>query len=1620
MARTESKIKLGFYPTPPPVIKAIAPYLKAKNRDATFRVLDPCAGDGKALSLLASEMTARHERERGRYADCTISTWAIEPQAHLARQAMDLVDHLLQCSFFTTTLSSGDAADHGWQLAYVNPPYDEDNETGGNGTRRTRLEVSFLQRVTERLCAEGILVFVIPQPILRRAARHLASYYDNLVCYRFPDAMWRPPNQDQEISMYDQFKQIILIGCRRSESVPPEPDVVKQIAAWSSMGTQLAPIPPEPPPHSTFEVPNAPPIELRYFFKGSFDPDGAARAIGQFSQKTRRPTAGVWASDDYWTARLPNPRKAPLSVGHPLQKFKRGYLAVFAAAGIADRTVLEDAEGRRILVKGRTRKTSHYFQSDDGMEVTEKVTDRFESSLQCMDLDTGDLIVVQTGSDSSVPWGVEYESMTMAEFLKSFGPSLMQQVMQLNAPRYCHHSQVPWARQAFEKVLRKPLGKQVETVLAQVHALVNRWREGDIEEEALLSRIAEIAEMASGKTYIAIVTAFIADLYACGCVDLKTPATKVLDLFPAVVLSPPIMARKWKREIEQTIPNARVVIVERFGPARDQDDEDDEEEHEEPTSQSALSNAADEYRQFDPEFAGLSLGTVGCVDRVVERITDELGTWRKHYDEARAQGRTPPDKPCHVLIVTFSTAKLTPQWLPLYRMRVARSIDRETGLLRLRKDSKGQPFALPCCPHCFRPIKGPRRVQQQLKAHDGYLERILERDKLREERRRLGQQLGLRLNGAQERMQRYLDQLPSYRRLLKEYEDLKLGRAAAYSPEYTACEARLMAYLGHLRETNPRYRTLVARRDRVALALEAHQQAEQANLATLDELQAEASEERLQAEQAQVSVREKARKSVKTLLEKCEKRIEQFLNQHMLENDDYRAIIVALDTGLRALQLECRARIEAYLERLSSSDEEYQRGLRELDRIREEFVRQEHRLALYEEEAPHPLAVYLNEQEMQGTKDHRVQRVCQECGEPLWQYVPKKPKHWAPYSVLDALPKRQTVRSVGGRALTQVIGSRKLQGLALPSRDFSPACVRTTYKRRYPIADYIRKHYKGFFKLLIADEAHEGADGTALDFARQSLANACGRMLALTGTLSNGYASSLFRLFYLMLKLVRQQFQYEDMERWIDLHGKRQMVQKSRYETPPTGTGSDSKRKLKPGMPVYKEIAGFDPAGMGKVARCSTFTELKEVVPNLVGYHEYVHIVKMGPLLGPAYSQFEAESTAALGQMLSAGDNSGLSPWFYAMLYYPNMPWLGWQCRTKYGVVFGEAPALPEDMVYPLERDLIDYVQQQHLKGLSVLVYSENTGTYDVLPRLKKLLETKVRGRGGRKLKVAILRSNSTKKTIDREEWLNRQVEAGVDVLLCNPRLVKVGLDLLHFPRIVYMSFPRSTSDLRQSARRSLRPGQTVDVEVVYMTYLGTMALRLLHHMARKTQVSLMVEGNVSGEGLVKLGAQEEEEEGDVIAQMARQMIEALEHGGAIDQEKEAEELQEMFRQAAELEQQQNQAVGDEDELPQLVMEEIKTVPLSSSSRMIDLEAPDGQSADAPERVLELPTGSANAEQRESETPNEDEMMTIVPISITDDPWADPIVAQATADLWAATRARFGVKLPRPRRRSRK
>src|SRR5579859_5406952 len=269
MSRLEAKAKLLYYRTPEVIVEAIARYL-ALPTFATARLLDPCAGTGTALALLAQRLKEHFETSQPAYSrsgGLTLETYGIEPELLRAREAFRCLDRCLQASFFSTTLSNGESSDSGWQSLFLNPPYDTDAEITEKG-RKTRLEVNFLHRATDKLCPEGVLIWIVPQASLKPAAKFLASHYEDLTCVRFPDILWQPDAEKAEqVSLYEQFHQVVLFAHKRRYSIPPREETIQMIQGWASAGTELRTLPLEVrmPDMPTYFLPRAKTTELRHF-----------------------------------------------------------------------------------------------------------------------------------------------------------------------------------------------------------------------------------------------------------------------------------------------------------------------------------------------------------------------------------------------------------------------------------------------------------------------------------------------------------------------------------------------------------------------------------------------------------------------------------------------------------------------------------------------------------------------------------------------------------------------------------------------------------------------------------------------------------------------------------------------------------------------------------------------------------------------------------------------------------------------------------------------------------------------------------------------------------------------------------------------------------------------------------------------------------------------------------------------------------------------------------------------------------------------------------------------------------------------------------------------------------
>ena len=339
--RLAAQAKAGYYPTPECVVDMIADLIHTpsgsyyRNRE-TLRILDPCCGAGDAAAQLAERLDRPNT--------VPIETYGVELHRDRAVEAGRRLDRALAADLFQTSI--GTVA---FGLAYLNPPYDWDSED-------KRVEHAFLTRSTRHLVDGGLLVFIVPRQRLAVSARYLSTHYGRMQCWAFPE----PERQ--------AFDQVVLMGYRKTDPVPDAP-AEKRVLEWA-FG--------EPEPLRSYSYPE---------FSPTTTPSGdilfATRTVDPIAAAAEARRSGLWASteitDTLWPAKDSRTR--------PLMPLRRGHMAMLVAAGFLDNLVLE-ADGRRILVKGRTSKEMELVEDSPEKEVHR---DRLTTTVVALDLGDGQI-----------------------------------------------------------------------------------------------------------------------------------------------------------------------------------------------------------------------------------------------------------------------------------------------------------------------------------------------------------------------------------------------------------------------------------------------------------------------------------------------------------------------------------------------------------------------------------------------------------------------------------------------------------------------------------------------------------------------------------------------------------------------------------------------------------------------------------------------------------------------------------------------------------------------------------------------------------------------------------------------------------------------------------------------------------------------------------------------------------------------------------------------------------------------------------------------------------------------------------------------------------------------------
>ncbi len=420
-----------------------------------------------------------------------------------------------------------------------------------------------------------------------------------------------------------------------------------------------------------------------------------------------------------------------------------------------------------------------------------------------------------------------------------------------------------------------------------------------------------------------------------------------------------------------------------------------------------------------------------------------------------------------------------------------------------------------------------------------------------------------------------------------------------------------------------------------------------------------------------------------------------------------------------------------------------------------------------------------------------------------------------------------------------------------------------TGARRHSIADYIAKHAQGAFKLLIADESHQfKSKSSDRGVAFHQLVTAAKWTLTLTGTFFGGKSTSIFWLLHRLNHGVRRDFAFHDEKRWARLYGVLETTRRRRRDDDADEDGVYTGNRRYRNQ--AKEQPGVSPAIVSRLLDTTIFLSLKDLNLALPAYKEEVVALDMLDDQGQQYHSMDSSL-----KQLAVQSSRYLSTWLQWSLARPNSAFRdevvlvdevdGEDGKSVRKVPLMELPAInPNGHKWlPKENWLADFCKLEKQQGRKVLIYVRQTGTRDIQDRVMMPLQANG-------LRVSILGNNIDPRK--REEWIAKRVNT-IDALICNPRLVETGLDLVQFSSVVFFEIEYSLYTLWQSVRRVWRLGQTQPVKAIFSVYSSAMEATALALMGRKMKAAQLVYGDEVGGAIVP------EEEGDFLTQLARDVL---------------------------------------------------------------------------------------------------------------------------------------------------
>ena len=485
-------------------------------------------------------------------------------------------------------------------------------------------------------------------------------------------------------------------------------------------------------------------------------------------------------------------------------------------------------------------------------------------------------------------------------------------------------------------------------------------------------------------------------------------------------------------------------------------------------------------------------------------------------------------------------------------------------------------------------------------------------------------------------------------------------------------------------------------------------------------------------------------------------------------------------------------------------------------------------------------------------REHKKNHVCPKCGTPLWSAVnPDRRMEWV------KIGEYGWVHRYGAEAhLKHTKNAHVCDQLAQIAQDPDGYYPVRGAQRRYPLSTYIKKKLHGRIGSFLCDELHEYNNASGQGDAMAELYGASKLFVGMTATLINGYSSGIFHLLYrivpgLMLKDGKQYGSPGDFDAEYG-------VVENAYETRDAEYNANrraSKRKTR-----TRQLPGVSPLVFSRfLLEYTAFLSLSDMGKDLPSYEEIPVALDMPEDVGECYQAVQNVLQKVLKNDRKAAQKI-LSAYLNLLTVYPDQPY---DQPEVIHPITGMPIVTPKSCgdfsrLFPKEEKVLELVRQKAANGERVLIYTSWTRT-DSQQKLLKLLQE-----NGYRTEILAPQIATEK----REEWVDKRVKNGLQVLITNPRCVETGLDLNAFTTIIFYSMGYNLFTLRQASRRSWRINQTEPkVEVYMLYYADTLQAKAMKLMASKLAVAGIIEGTFSEEGLAAMSDVK-----DLTSQMAKEL----------------------------------------------------------------------------------------------------------------------------------------------------